>query len=324
MAKTRNHLGLIVAALLLILACVTPLTPPPPGVVETAIAGTQSVAASQTAQVQSVLGSITPTASRPPSASPPPTFTLVVLGGVTEVRALVDAPCRAGPGFNYEVVYTLREGRIADLVGRSADGRFLVIRIPPRPEQLCWLENGTVMVSGAAILMPVFTPPPTSTPSRTPTATPRPTSTHTRTPTITYTPTNTPTSTATATETLILDFELLFTSVGNCPDTSSWWINFNVTNTGEVDFESLSISLTDITDPALPVTLDLNADEFTERVGCAILNTENNLPVTTSHAVSGPALSYNPAGHPFEATVKLCTENAQAGACTTQEISFTP
>ena len=60
MAKTSKNLGLMLATLILILACATPATPPPAGFVETAIAGTYSVAASQTAQVQADMASSAP------------------------------------------------------------------------------------------------------------------------------------------------------------------------------------------------------------------------------------------------------------------------
>lgn len=374
MAKTITTFGPMAAALLLMLACVTSVTPPAPGFVDTAIAATQSVAASQTAQVQALQGSVTPTASRVASATPFPTFTVVVLGGGTQVRALVDAPCRKGPGVLYDVVFTLRKGSLADLVGRSADGLYLTIRNPNRADELCWLESAAVQVYGAAVLMPVFTAPPTSTPSRTPTRTITPTRTATRTATTTFTRTSTPTatptrtpigiatstntstSTATATPTAtstrtptgtptgtgtttststatptstatatnsqgtLARFDLLRSGVDSCPSTSSWWINFEVRNTGDVDLESLSITLTDTTTATV---LTLDSEQFTTRKGCNVLTPADTLSVASSHIVSGPILNYDPAGRGFIARVELCSEPAQAGLCATQTIGFT-
>jgi hypothetical protein len=108
--------------------------------------------------------------------------------------------------------------------------------------------------------------------------------------------------------------------VDSCSTTGSWWINFNVRNTGDVDLESLSITLTDTT---ISNVLTLDSEEFTARKGCSVLAPTDTLSVASSHIVSGPVLAYAPTGHSFDATVKLCSDPAQAGLCDTQTINFT-
>jgi hypothetical protein len=67
----------------------------------------------------------------------------------------------------------------------------------------------------------------------------------------------------------------------------------------------------------------LDSEEFTARKGCSVLTPTATLLVGNSLIVSGPVLDYAPTGHSFEATVKLCSDPAQAGLCDTQTINFT-
>lgn len=316
MAKTTKIFGLMLTALLFILACAVPttLTPPPPGFVDTAIAETYAAIASQTLQAQVVnasSGLITPTGTVRASATPFPTFTVVVFG-TPQVRALVDAPCRAGPGSIYDLVFTLREGRFADLVGKSADGSYWIIRNPNQTTRLCWVESNKVQVQGFAGTLPVLTPPspPTATSSNTPI------------PTATRTNTLTPTVTVTATPTPIVQFDVLINGQDNCTTTSTWWVNFEVSNSGAVDFESLSITLTDTT-TATDFLMD--SEEFKNRNGCGPPDTIDPLLVGVTHNVSSPELNYDPTGRIFNATITLCTGPSQSGVCTTNTLNnFSP
>ena len=175
MAKTITKLGFILAPLLLILACAVPtVTPPPPGFVDTAIAGTYSVASSQTAQAKSQQGSpesVTVTESKIASATALATFTRVVLGA-SQVKALVDVACPFGPGSLYERMFLLRRGQIADVVGRSADGGYWILRNPDRPDRFCWVESFTVQLLRLTGILPVMTPPLSRAKSKPPVVTP--------------------------------------------------------------------------------------------------------------------------------------------------------
>ena len=313
MAKTRKNFGLILAVLLLILACAFPPTPPPPppssGFVETAIAGTHSFIASQTMQVQAVNASVTPTGTRLASATPFPTFTVVVFG-TPQVQALVDAACRVGPGNIYDLVFTLRKGRYADLIGKSGNGVYWIIRSSDQSSRLCWVESSKVQVLGFSMNIPVMTPlpPPTFTPSNTPLPT--------LTPTNTFTPTITPTPTPAA------KFDIGINGQDSCPATSTWWINFDVANNGAVDFESVSLTLTDLT---TGTDFLFNSEEFTNHSGCGPPDSIDVLPVGIGHVVSTTQLNYDPTGNLFRAVVTFCTEPALAGSCFTNTLNnFSP
>jgi hypothetical protein len=322
MAKTLTNLGLMLAALSLILACATPLvTPQPPGFVETAIAGTYSVAESQTAQVKaSQSGSklLSPTASKSASATPFPTFTLVVLGP-SEIRALVDVPCRVGPGSIYPRVFLLRKGQTADLVGRSADDSYLIIRNPNRPEQVCWVERAALQVNRISGNLPVMTPPPPPTPTRTPTRTRRPPSTSTFTPE----PTSTTVQIATATATPVVQFDLVYNGLDDCATPPGWWINFELGNTGEVEFKSLSFTLTD-NDTVPPTVMTFDSELFTPSDGCNLPIPAETLPIGFSLVVSSEELDYDPTGHHMDASITLCAGDTQSPPCVTRTMSIVP
>lgn len=310
MAKIITNLGLMLVAVLLILACATTsVAPPPAGFVDTAIAETYSVAMSQTMQVQTLYAgtqSVTPTNTRVPSVTPLPTFTPVVFGNA-EVRALADVACREGPGSVYKQVFILRKGQFADLVGRSADGHYLVIRNPNKTNQLCWVDASMVEINGFAGFAHVLTAPPTPKSTRTPTKVPR---------------TRTPTPINNNTPAQAVRFHVLFDSMDTCPATSSWWANFELVNAGSVAFESITLILKDNTTGASPLVLD--SEEFIRRIGCGSPDTANALPVSGSYIVSAPVLNYDPTGHDMEASIVLCSEPAHAGLCATKSIHFTP
>jgi hypothetical protein len=256
--------------------------------------------------------------------TPPATFTLVVLGD-SEVIALVDTPCLRGPGSVYDRVFLLRKGQTASLVGRSADGAYWIIRDLNRSQRSCWVLSGTVRVSRVVGILPVITPPPPPTRTRTPTNPPRPPSTSTFTPGPTLTASVTPTGT----QPPIVQFDWVFSGLDNClsptPPTppSSWWINVEVGNTGDINFESVSFSVRD-NNTTLVFSYDSNV--FTGSNGCGAPDTFNFLEPGFSYIVSSVALDYDPSNpsHNFDISLTLCTEDDQTGDCITKAMNITP
>jgi hypothetical protein len=232
----------------------------------------------------------------------------------------VDVACRVGPGSIYDRVFLLRRGQTADLVGRSADESYLIIRNPNRPQQLCWVERGALQINRLTGNLPVMTPPPPPTPTRTPTRTPRPPSTSTFTPTITVIVT----STETATLAPVPNFDMIFSGLDDCATTPAWWVNFEVGNTGELEFESVSITITDNDTLPTPTELTLDSDLFISSNGCNAPLSEDTLPIGFSVVLSSAQLSYDPTGHHIDAEVMLCTEELQGGECVTKMMSVIP
>jgi len=281
---------------------------PDPNAVSTAIAGTRAAALTQTAQPGiPITGqeSPTPSATLAASETPFPTFTQVILG--TRVSVSVATNCRVGPGTAYARVGALLVGEVAEVVGRSADGRnYWIIRNPDRPGELCWLWGEHATLTGIAGGLPVFTPPPTPTPTRTPTPS--------------LTPTRTLTPSPTVTPALVPAFAVSYNGMENCAGTG-WWVEFQLQNTGGITFQSISMTVRDTT---TATDFSLFSDDFTNRNGCTETDTRADLPAGGTRLVSSPVLAYDPSGRALRATISLCSNPGQSGTCITHALDFTP
>ncbi len=306
-------------------ACVTPAAPPGPALepnaIKTAIAGTMAAAWTQTAQSKPIMESLdfTVTPSKTLSPTPFPTFTLVVARPVVYVTK--STACRAGPGQAYPAVGTLKPGEFAQVVGRSEDGKYWIIRLPGNPDKTCWLWGQYAVVTGVAGILRVMTPPPTPKPTRTPTRI-RPTRTPTETPAPPPIVISTGTPTPTATQG-VPSFTVSYSNVESCNAVNNWWVDVTLTNNGQATFQSLSFVLQDITTGGPPLTL--NSDGFTEKNGCNEA-TVSTLPPGIAHNVSSHFLTYDPTQpgpHAMSATIFLCTGPGQTGTCLPQSINFT-
>ena len=88
---------------------------------------------------------------------------------------------RSGPGTNFPVLATVRYGTEGEIIGRSADGNWWVVRMPSAPGGSGWASASFVAVSNAADVPIIAAPPPpiivVPTPAPTPTRVPAPTAT---------------------------------------------------------------------------------------------------------------------------------------------------
>jgi hypothetical protein len=279
-----------------------------PNGIGTAIAGTMAAASTQTAQSQvPVEPTATATATRFPSMTPYPTYTLVV--GASRIYVTVATNCRTGPGTAYPRVAAVEVGEAVQVVGRSQDGKYWIIRNPANPKTLCWLWGQYVTMTGIAGMLPVMTAPPKPTPKPTkvPTAKPKP-------------PTATPIAT--------IDFTMSYVNMETCPSVppvTEWWAEVALTNTSQLTVQSIGLILVD-NDPLAPPPqfYPYFADDFANRNGCSDVETADTIPPGTALVVSLPVLPYDPAGHPMAVAVSLCSEPAQTGICGLQVIDFVP
>ena len=321
MLKIIQNFLYIAMLLVLMQACGSPgnVNPLDPNFMGTAVAGTSAAAATQTAEAPiPITGgeSPTPTLTKVPSATPFPTFTPVVLGKFTPLVTVTrDTNCRSGPGELYDRVGALRVGESAEVVGRSADAQYWIIRNPNRPGTLCWLSGKYATVTGVAGALPVFTAPPPPTPTRTPTRVP-PTRTFTPLPSSTSVPTTVPTFTFTP----MPGFTAAYSHLENCPGTG-WWVDFQLQNTGGMTFESVFIS---VKDTVTNTTLSSNSDDFIDMSGCITSEIQDNLPAGATRIVSSPAFTDNLTGHALEAAITVCSNPGGSGTCVSKVINFTP
>lgn len=303
----KTILKLLMGFLLLVAtqAC-TSLGPstPDPDRIKTTIAETFAAALTQTAQpgipvTGPETSTPTITLTQVPSSTPFPTFTAV--RGVPQVSVSVPTNCRMGPGTAYARVGALLVGEVAEVLGRSADGRnYWIIRNPDRPGELCWLWGEFATLTGSTGALPAFTPPPTPTPL--------PTFTPTRTPTVT----NTPVPTA--------GFTASYNGMENCTGTG-WWVELQLQNTGGITFRSIAMTVRDTT---TGTDLSLFSEDFTNRNGCTESDARAELSPGGTRLVSSPVFTEDPSGRALRATITLCSNPGQSGTCITQPTNFTP
>jgi len=102
----------------------------------------------------------------------------VPMGRSTAPRGL---NVRSGPGTNFPVLATVAYGTEAEIIGRSADGRWWVVRMPTAPGGNAWVSADFVAVTNADNVPIIAAPPPPviviPTPAPTPTRVPAPTAT---------------------------------------------------------------------------------------------------------------------------------------------------
>lgn len=298
-AKTQSQLVIVaLVAVILILACGPTTTATPTvdqnavvtSVQQTMIAHTlaaleanQQSSGEQQQQPAPTLTHTIAVTTETPTLTLEPSYTPT--SSVPMVSVSVDTNCRFGPGKDYELLGALLVGEQAEIVARDPSGFYWYIKNPDR-SGFCWLWANYATTTGNTASLAVFTPPPT--------------------PTFTATPTPD------------IDFNVTFHEIDGCV---GWEIEFRITNTGSVIFQSVS---TVVTDNKTAQTVNTSADKFEERNGCLVAGTYSDLdPGDTGYTVGG-ILNNNPVGHNLDASVQLCTDLGLGGTCVTKNFSFTP
>jgi len=92
------------------------------------------------------------------------TITLTPTSEKALVSVSVDTNCRSGPGTIYDYIGALLVGEQAEVVGRSDDGQYWIIKNPDRDGE-CWLWAQYAEIMGQVAELPLYTQPPTPTPS---------------------------------------------------------------------------------------------------------------------------------------------------------------
>lgn len=108
---------------------------------------------------------------------------------------------------------------------------------------------------------------------------------------------------------------------GGLQECAGWWVDIDLDNTSSVAFKSVAITVRDLSND---VDISLYADRFTAIDDCIGSTTKDTLEPGQSLTVSTPAFAYNPDGHKLHATITLCSNPGQKGACITNAIKFSP
>ena len=152
-------------ALLLALGACAPSGEP---VEDLAAVETPNLARTVAAQVQMTVSAIAAEATVPaPTASPtlPPAATLTATPEPVYISVSAPTNCRIGPGSRYTRTGTLLIEATAQVVAKNSTFNFWYIVNPDRPSEYCWLWGEYATVTGDEQVLPVYTPPPSPTPS---------------------------------------------------------------------------------------------------------------------------------------------------------------
>jgi hypothetical protein len=172
MTRSRIPLiGLLLAAVALLSACGLQTSQ------QAAIDATLTMNALD-ALVQATLAAREPTQPAPPQAPasqtntpepslPQDTPTPTPTTGTNNPFALVnqDTNCRSGPGTVYDLTYAALTDAKLNIVAGSTVPEYVVVEIPGKPGQTCWLWTRYVSINGDISGLAKRSPPPTPTPS---------------------------------------------------------------------------------------------------------------------------------------------------------------
>ncbi len=152
MKATRTWIA-VNALIVAILACNLPSSQNP--------AQPPGPAATDTPAMIVLEASNTPAFTETPSLTP--TITLTPTPSVPEVNVTTATNCRTGPGTEYDLLYTLQPGQVAQIIGKDTADKYWIINFPGGVP--CWLWGQYAVVSGNVAALNEFAVPPTPTPT---------------------------------------------------------------------------------------------------------------------------------------------------------------
>ena len=230
----------------------------------------------------------TETALLLPSDTPIPTLTATLAPSETPTPEIPTAEvfretnCRTGPAGNYDLVAIIAPGTTVEIIGADLGaGYYWFIRNPENPDQSCWLLAQNAKVIGNTSLLPALSPMPS--------------------------PTSAPA------------FQVAFKNFDVCK--GGYFARFSITNTGDVQFRSAYIKVTNTKNGEVQEQ-SLNAFDLTE--GCIIAkNVAPLLPGQTGH-LDSPRFNKDPRNQRLTAIIMVCTEQNLKGTCVTQTLDVRP
>ena len=163
---THRHRSMIAALSLVfaIQACNTPLADPTQDAapeIQTAAAQTLQVILTPsiiaTAQQSVITNTPLATATKVGAVTQTPTYSIAML----TVREQTN--CRAGPGQNYDILFTYLAGKELEIVGRYDPDNYWLVKAVESPTGTCWLWGEFVEVTGSFSVVPSVMPPATVT-----------------------------------------------------------------------------------------------------------------------------------------------------------------
>ena len=213
-----------------------------------------------------------------PSATPTPE----PAAAAPIVRVSVDTNCRTGPGADYEIVGGLLVGEQAEIVALSSMDNFVIIELPDGSGRTCWLWMQYGTQEGSTEGLTVATPPPTPTG-------PAPGATYS--------------FNAALDDLLLCDGER--------------YIAYRVANTGGGDFESFSLTVSDLTGGGFRA---IQGTHFATSSSCGGTFFVDELsPGSTGYLIID--FEDDLGGHTLEASIRLCSRESLEGTCIARTVT---
>lgn len=171
---------------------------------EIPITGDESPAPTSSPELPSATQTPLATMTPIPLFTSTPGFTFTPVAA--QISVSVPTNCRVGPGVAYDRVGALLVDEVAEVIGLHATRDYWIIRNPDRAGETCWLWGEYATLTGNTNILPVFTPPPTPTPSP--------------------------------------DFAASYTGLEVCAGTG-WWVDIELENLGGLSFNSIAMTVRD-------------------------------------------------------------------------------
>jgi hypothetical protein len=248
-----------------------------------------ATALSQTAALQTQSAALKSVEAPPPTATvtiqPTSTFTPSVTLTPTLEKVTVtvskNTNCRQGPDKFFDLVGIMKVGETAEAIGRNNAKTYWVIKLPANTAKTCWLWYEWATLTGNGDALPIIESPPT------PTWSPRP--------------------------------DFTFNYLGLTPCSGIYYIRLQVTNTGNVPWETFRVTSEDT---VTAVTTMAASNVFLDYNGCAVLaGPEALAPGDTNYAVGIAPAGYS--GHNITVNLTLYTENNGGGTPMTGNFNMT-
>lgn len=253
--------------------------------------GANSAVATQTNTTQAQ-PEFTTTPSLTSTITMPPTIALISTPEGVFLTVSSDTYCRfGGPYSAFKILDTVRVGQKVEVLARNPENDSYFVKSPNNPSVTCWLYGKYATLAGNTTGLAVSTMHPTPTPTATPTPSPA--------------------------------FTVSYSGIENCG--ALYAFKLFIKNTGSLTWQYISLVGTDT---ITSFAINQSSNVFKEYSGCStVLEQADLTPGEQSFVLNVDGASYfdyNPAGHPINVTVTLCTQDGGGGTCKSIPISFTP
>jgi hypothetical protein len=285
----RNLIGIVITMGVLLAAtgCNLQLMNGPAGdlpieaLAQTALQQT-SVSKTQTAAMDAIaVPPPTASATLQPTLTFTPSITLTPTLEKFTVTVSQNTNCRTGPDKIFDLVGIMKVGETAEAIGRNEPKTYWVIRLPANTAKTCWLWYEWATVTGNGDALPIIQSPPT------PTWSPKP--------------------------------DFTFNYVGLTPCGGNRFIRLQVTNTGNVPWESFRVKTEDTVTSTSTV---FTSNVFLDYSGCTPIAGPHSLsPGETNFAVGMIPGVFS--GHNVEVSLTLYTGNSSSGTNMTGNFNMT-